>query len=150
MKTMSDYIAKLEHLPDLEVSIIRATKINKVLKAILKMDNIPKEGEFKFKSRSQALLDQWNKILAQDEPSSGANGTAKQTNGTHDVKEKTETSPEVEKPEAEKPETGKDTDKETETKDEGKEAPKDTDKPDAATPSADEKAATTEEVCLDM
>jgi hypothetical protein len=147
MKTMSDYIAKLEHLPDLEVSIIRATKINKVLKAILKMDNIPKEGELKFKSRSQALLDQWNKILAQDEPSNGVNGTAKQTNGTNDVKEKTETSPEVEKAEAEKPEADKN---ETGTKDEVKEAPKDAKKSDAATPSADEKPATAEEVCVDV
>lgn len=142
MKTMSDYIAKLEHLPDLEVSIIRATKINKVLKAILKMDNIPKESEFKFKSRSQALLDQWNKILAQDEPSHGVNGTAKPTNGTTDAKEKekTETSPE-----AEKPETDKGAEKEAETKEEEKEAPKDTEKSDAAAPAVDEKPAATEQ-----
>ena len=66
MKTMSDYITKLEGFPDLEVSIIRATKINKVLKAILKLESIPKEDEFHFKTRSQTLLDKWNKLLAVD------------------------------------------------------------------------------------
>ncbi|MDA4132586.1 MAG: hypothetical protein OK454_05610 [Thaumarchaeota archaeon] len=77
---MSDYVTKLESFPDLEVSIIRATKINKVLKAILKLDSIPKEEEFRFKPRSQVLLDKWNKLLAVVEgPSSGA---ANGVNGT--------------------------------------------------------------------
>lgn len=84
MKTMSDFITKLEGFPDLEVSIIKATKINKVLKAILKLENIPKEEEFQFKPRSQVLLDKWNKLLAVEGtpasagPSSHANGV----NGT--------------------------------------------------------------------
>jgi hypothetical protein len=81
MKMMSDYISKLEGFPDLEVSIIRATKINKVLKALLKLEHIPKEDEFKFKPRSQTLLDKWNKLLASDgtpaaESANGVNGTA--------------------------------------------------------------------------
>jgi hypothetical protein len=88
MKLMSDYITKLEGFPDLEVSIIRATKINKVLKAILKLDSIPKEDDFHFKPRSQALLDKWNKLLAVDgpvpmpgaEPATAVNGT--QANGS--------------------------------------------------------------------
>lgn len=63
MKQMSEYVNKLEGYADLEVSIIRATKINKVLKAILKLEEIPKETEFKFKERSQSLLEKWNKIL---------------------------------------------------------------------------------------
>jgi hypothetical protein len=83
MKLMSDYITKLEGFPDLEVSIIRTTKINKVLKAILKLENIPKEDEFKFKPRSQALLDKWNKLLAVDgtptAPAAEVNGTSKAT-----------------------------------------------------------------------
>lgn len=80
MKSMSEFVSKLEGYADLEVSIIRATKINKVLKAILKMPSIPKEEEFNFKSRSQSLLDKWNKLLAseQSEPST----TAATTNGT--------------------------------------------------------------------
>src|SRR5690348_4941494 len=78
MKLMSDYVAKLEGFPDLEVSIIRSTKINKVLKAILKLDNIPKEDEYKFKSRSQVLLDKWNKLLAVDgTPAAEVNGASK-------------------------------------------------------------------------
>ena len=60
---MSEYISKLEGYADLEVSIIRQTKINKVLKAILKLAEIPKEGEFQFKDRSKSLLEKWNKIL---------------------------------------------------------------------------------------
>ncbi|KAK4449481.1 PWWP domain-containing protein 2 [Podospora aff. communis PSN243] len=96
MKAMSDYIGTLEGYPDLEVSIIRVTKINKVLKAILKLDNIPKEAEFQLKPRSQALLDKWNKLLASDsapaaaatEPANGVNGSKEaKTNG---VKEKSE------------------------------------------------------------
>ncbi|KAI9172056.1 Origin recognition complex subunit 3 [Paramyrothecium foliicola] len=66
MKQMSDFIAMLENFADLEVSIIRATKINKVLKAILKLDSIPREEEFRFKERSQGLLDKWNKLMAGD------------------------------------------------------------------------------------
>ncbi|KAK1985335.1 hypothetical protein LZ30DRAFT_747253 [Colletotrichum cereale] len=86
MKMMSDYITKLESFADLEVSIIRATKINKVLKAILKLDSIPKEEEFHFKTRSQMLLDKWTEILA------GGNATAASvtpapTNGVNGTKD---------------------------------------------------------------
>ena len=63
MKQMSEFISKLEGYADLEVSIIRVTKINKVLKAILKLAEIPKESEFQFKDRSKSLLEKWNKIL---------------------------------------------------------------------------------------
>ncbi|OIW35364.1 hypothetical protein CONLIGDRAFT_566910 [Coniochaeta ligniaria NRRL 30616] len=111
MKTMSDYISKLEAFPDLEVSIIRATKINKVLKAILKMDSIPKEDEFKFKPRSQVLLDQWTRLLAVDEKPSGeatngVNGSAQSSKKspepaakakTNGVKEASEDAPEAAK-----------------------------------------------------
>lgn len=91
MKLMSDYITKLESFPDLEVSIIRATKINKVLKAILKLQSIPKEAEFEFKPRSQALLDRWNKILNSGE--AGAS-TASSANGVNKGAEK-KTEPEA-------------------------------------------------------
>jgi hypothetical protein len=77
MQQMSEYVSILEKLKDLEVSIIRATKINKVLKAILKLDNIPKEEEFKFKPRSQALLEKWNKLMDGDSgATNGVNGSA--------------------------------------------------------------------------
>lgn len=115
MKMMSEYIAKLENLPDLEVSIIRVTKINKVLKAILKLESIPKESEFTFKPRSQALLDKWTKILNDNEsgaapapasasaPEAGANGV----NGSAEEKkeEKVERAEEAESAPAAEPES---------------------------------------------
>ncbi|KAI1764813.1 hypothetical protein GGR53DRAFT_301258 [Hypoxylon sp. FL1150] len=86
MKSMSEFLAKLETFPDLEVSIIKATKINKVLKAILKLEIIPKEEEFQFKPRSQTLLDKWNKLLATD---GAASGSASATNGVNGGKSAT-------------------------------------------------------------
>ncbi|KAJ2967899.1 hypothetical protein NUW58_g10341 [Xylaria curta] len=83
MKQVSDFLAKLETFPDLDVSIIRATKINKVLKAILKLDTIPKEEEFQFKPRSQTLLDKWNILLASDgAPAPATSANANGVNGT--------------------------------------------------------------------
>jgi hypothetical protein len=101
MKQMSDFIQMLENFADLEVSIIRATKINKVLKAILKLDSIPREDEFHFKNRSQALLDKWTKLLAGDgapaaiSAPNGVNGTTESTaddkaSGANGVKEDAE------------------------------------------------------------
>ncbi|KAM9882650.1 PWWP domain-containing protein [Verticillium dahliae] len=93
MKMMSEYISKLESFPDLEVSIIRATKINKVLKAILKLDSIPKEAEFNFKSRSQALLDKWTKILstvdgvAAPSTANGVNGNTEKKTEPNGIKD---------------------------------------------------------------
>lgn len=90
MKTVSDYLTKLEGFPDLEVGVIRETKINKVLKAILKIGTIPREDEFKFKPRSQALLEKWNKLLAAEPTADGApaaaNGTSATTNGNGEAK----------------------------------------------------------------
>ncbi|KAK7951841.1 uncharacterized protein PG986_007569 [Apiospora aurea] len=114
MKSMSEFLTKLETFPDLEVSIIRATKINKVLKAILKLEGIPKEADFQFKPRSKSLLDKWTEILANDTgaaPAAGVNGnsTKEPANGV-----KKEASAEA--PKEEGKEDGKDSDKEVETK----------------------------------
>jgi hypothetical protein len=121
MKQMSEFVTKLEGYSDLEVSIIRATKINKVLKAILKLNSIPKEEEFQFKPRSQSLLDKWNKLLASEtgtpvasvpingaksgeksgaeeaklEPSEPTNGTKESTEEAK-TEEKVEASPAIE------------------------------------------------------
>lgn len=90
MKQMSEFVTKLEGYSDLEVSIIRATKINKVLKAILKLTTIPKEEEFKFKQRSQSLLDKWNKLLASEQGTPAAtaapNGVSEGKSGGDDAK----------------------------------------------------------------
>ena len=101
MKQMSEFVTILENFADLEVSIIRTTKINKVLKAILKLDSIPREDEFKFKERSQKLLDKWNKLMADDSsPTNGVNGSESkdegekkpEANGTKDEASKTDES----------------------------------------------------------
>jgi hypothetical protein len=84
MKQMSEFVSKLEGYADLEVSIIRVTKINKVLKAILKLNTIPKEEEFHFKPRSQSLLDKWNKLLASEQ---GTPGVSANTNGVCESEE---------------------------------------------------------------
>ncbi|KKA26736.1 hypothetical protein TD95_000874 [Thielaviopsis punctulata] len=76
MPMMNEYLSKLESMIDMDVSIIRATKINKVMKAILKLESIPRDSEFKFKSRAANLLVEWNKQLAADSAASGAAGTA--------------------------------------------------------------------------
>lgn len=96
MQNMSDYLAKLEGFPDLEASIIRATKINKVLKAMLKISDIPKETEHNFKPRSQTLLDKWNKILAAEAsaagsatPANGVNGASEDAAAPKETKEST-------------------------------------------------------------
>ncbi len=63
---MSDFLSELETFPDLEGSIIRATKIHKVLKAMLKLPSIPLDEEYQFKSRSIDLLAKWSDILSSD------------------------------------------------------------------------------------
>ncbi|KAK4158130.1 hypothetical protein C8A00DRAFT_28842 [Chaetomidium leptoderma] len=131
MKLMSDYITKLEAFPDLEVSIIRATKINKVLKNILKLDNIPKEDELKFKARSQVLLDKWNKLLTVDgmpvASAAEVNGTSKGAAKANGVKPKSEAAEPVKADEEAK----------EEAKEEPKEEPKGATKPEAASEAAE-------------
>ena len=84
MKQMSEFVTMLEHFAELEVSIIRSTKINKVLKAILKIETIPRESDFSFKQRSQALLDKWNKLMAGDAPAAPAPSSTNGVNGASD------------------------------------------------------------------
>lgn len=81
---MSEFISKLETYADLEVSIIRSTKINKVLKNIIKLASIPKDEEFNFKKRSHDLLAKWNKILV-DEPGAGSVGDKDEPGTTNGV-----------------------------------------------------------------
>jgi hypothetical protein len=93
MPQMSQYIKKLEDYGDeIEVSTIRTTKINKVLKALVKLNTIPKDEEFQFRKRSVDLLAKWNKMMGaepQEADSKGEDGkeTSKSTpatNGVHD------------------------------------------------------------------
>lgn len=67
---MSDFLSGLETFADLEGSIIRTTKIHKVLRAIIKLQSIPLDEEFHFKDRSMELLEKWNNTLS-NEPATG-------------------------------------------------------------------------------
>jgi hypothetical protein len=49
IEKMSEFISRLKGYTDLEVSIIQAIKIKKVLRGILKLNSIPKEEAFQFK-----------------------------------------------------------------------------------------------------
>lgn len=89
---MSDFLSELETYPDLEGSIIRTTKIHKVLRQMLKLPTIPLDEEFHFKTRSVDLLAKWNETLSNDPNGGGvgdkddeakpeASATAPPTNG---------------------------------------------------------------------
>ena len=87
IKAMSDYVQKLESYQNLEASIIRKTKINKVLKGIMKLASIPKDEEFNLRERSKVLLQAWSQVLANEpegasddhaaDKDDGANGNKK-------------------------------------------------------------------------
>lgn len=66
MQNMSNYLRDLEAHDDLEAEVIKKTKIHKVLKAIIKLNSIPKEEEYSFKQRSNDLLTKWGGALAAD------------------------------------------------------------------------------------
>lgn len=66
MASMADFFSQLENYGNLEPSIIRVTKIHKVLKAIVKLHSIPKDAEYNFKRRSAEMLEVWNKRMESD------------------------------------------------------------------------------------
>jgi hypothetical protein len=66
MADMSDYLSQLEAHQTLEAEVIRKTKIHKMLKAIIRLESIPKEEEYAFKRRSNDLLRSWGDALSAD------------------------------------------------------------------------------------
>lgn len=103
MGTMATYFDKLETHTDLEVSIIRTTKINKVLKMIVKLSTIPRDEEFNFRQRAMNLLSAWKNVLDSDGPALGekdakpaANGVAKDDDAAETPKLETEEEKETE------------------------------------------------------
>ncbi|KAJ5122823.1 hypothetical protein N7448_003956 [Penicillium atrosanguineum] len=96
MATMSTYFDKLEKHTDLEVSIIRSTKINKVLKMIVKLNTIPRDEEFNFRQRAMNILSSWKTVLDSDTPVGDkdskptANGSSKEDDGADTPKLETE------------------------------------------------------------
>ncbi|KAH6638247.1 hypothetical protein C7974DRAFT_157292 [Boeremia exigua] len=126
MTNMADYLKQLEAYDDLEAEIIKRTKVHKVLKAIIKLDNIPQEEQHSFKQRSAELLGKWNASLASADRDSAEKTTPAATNGVKADDEKSESAkaetPVVEK----KEETTEETKGETnaEPTEEKEEAPK--------------------------
>ncbi|KAJ5085679.1 hypothetical protein N7532_010450 [Penicillium argentinense] len=100
MATMASYFDKLEKHADLEVSIIRSTKINKVLKMIVKLNTIPRDEDFGFRPRAMKILSNWKAVLDSDAPGDGAKSTA---NGAKD--EDAADTPKLETEEEKEPET---------------------------------------------
>jgi len=90
MDTMAEYFSSLEQLDDLEQSVIRTTKIHKVLKAINKLANIPKDEEHNFKGRSVALLAKWQKVLADGGEAGAEDGDKTEVVAAEDKKEDVE------------------------------------------------------------
>jgi hypothetical protein len=66
MADISVYLSQLETHQTLEAEVIRYTKIHKVLKAIIRLESIPKEEEYAFKRRSNDLLRNWGDALSAD------------------------------------------------------------------------------------
>lgn len=60
MSAMDEFFTQVESHENLEASILKQTKIHKVLKGIVKLSSIPKDDEFNFKKRSAAMLAIWN------------------------------------------------------------------------------------------
>lgn len=125
IRGLSDYLKKLETYTDLEASLLKKTKIHKVLKGILKLETIPLEEELQMKPRSRALLDLWNKALAAAAAAAPAvdTSTMDKVNGTNGSAEPTE-APKSEEPQAAPAEAPKEESKDAEVKQSIEEAPK--------------------------
>ena len=87
MSAMADFFTQLENYENLEPSIIRVTKIHKVLKAIVKLVTIPKDEEYNFKKRSAAMLEIWNKRMESDGDAAPASAVEPKSATTAEEKE---------------------------------------------------------------
>lgn len=63
LPAIAKFFSKLESFGDVDASILRASKIHKVCRAILKLDDIPGDETYQFKNRSTALLERYHRIL---------------------------------------------------------------------------------------
>lgn len=86
MENMSDYLKQLEGHQDLEAEVIKKTKVHKVLKAMIKLNSIPKEEEYQFKKRSNELLTKWGGALAAETETAGEPAAAVEPVTTNGVK----------------------------------------------------------------
>ncbi|KKY25996.1 putative pwwp domain-containing protein [Diplodia seriata] len=101
MQQMAEYFTQLESHQDLEEKIIKDTKINKVLKAIIKLDSIPKEEVYNFKKRSTDLLNAWGKNVSGETKANGVE--AKEDTAEAKSEKATTEEPKTEEPKTEEP-----------------------------------------------
>ncbi|CAZ82361.1 unnamed protein product [Tuber melanosporum] len=108
MPAMDKYFGVLEGHIDIDGDSIRTTKINKVLKAIVKLDFIPKDDEYRFRKRALALLEKWDKILADKVPGSSPPAAEKENGikGDDDVEMKDDSKDAGEKESGSEPKAG--------------------------------------------
>jgi hypothetical protein len=68
MASTSRLLQDLEEAGRIEASILKSTKIHRVMKAITKLapDTIPREEEYRFISRARDLLDLYMSVLAEN------------------------------------------------------------------------------------
>jgi hypothetical protein len=91
MPSMTGFLKQLEEFEDLEAAVIKDTKVHKVLRGIIKLETIPNEEGYNFKTRSNNLLTKWSGALAADTETTEASAavTAPATNGVkHNGEEK--------------------------------------------------------------
>lgn len=62
MTHMANCLTKLENYDEIEISIIRHTKINKVLKMIVKLNFVPRDEELQFRQRAMNILSKWKSL----------------------------------------------------------------------------------------
>lgn len=88
----------IEAESDVSVESITTSKINKVLKRIIGLENIPEDEQYKIRERSQVLYDKFEKILAtngegekkDDEEKKEENGTEKKEENGEEKKDDAE------------------------------------------------------------
>jgi hypothetical protein len=104
---MSGLFTKLEKINDLEVSIIRETKIHKVLRMIIKLPNIPRDEEFNFRKRALDILSKWSSVM--DDRSTPAGDKKKEksdnpkANGVRSAKSEKEDDTKLDSPDQDTP-----------------------------------------------
>ncbi|KAB8237984.1 PWWP domain protein [Aspergillus alliaceus] len=148
MTSMSTYFAKLENYQDLEVSIIRSTKINKVLKMIVKLSSIPRDEEFQFRRRAVDLLSKWKTVLdadttvgaSEEKKKPKANGVHKEDSVETPAPADTETKEDESKPSKSEPKDEEMTDADAKDKTEA-EAPEPKEESEKTTSKGDESSA---------
>ena len=83
MTSMANCLSKLENYDEIEISIIRQTKINKVLKMIVKLNFVPRDEELQFRQRAMNILSKWKSLEPEtatptDDKEAMANGVSKE------------------------------------------------------------------------